>query len=72
MEQWEYKVEYIPTHGHDQYADIMTGKFVYEVDLEKHLNKLGEEGWELIQIPAGLIGGECADGYALFKRKKEI
>ena len=47
-------------------------KFVFQIDLEKHLNELGSEGWELVQIPADLVQGQAADGFALFKRKKEI
>lgn len=68
---WEYRTEYIPTHGHEEH-DFKANKFVFQIDLEKHLNELGSEGWELVQIPADLVQGQAADGFALFKRKKEI
>lgn len=82
--KWEYLHAYVcidlPKGTHlgtrlpeFQRSSMVTGgKFRYwQVCLEKELNKLGEDGWELVAIDEGLRTGNAEDGYALFKRLKE-
>lgn len=57
MKKFEYKVITIPTE-----MTITTKQYEKTaLEVEKELNKLGEEGWELIQR---------IDGFFFFKREK--
>lgn len=57
MKKFEYKVITIPTE-----MTITTKQYEKtDLEFEKELNKLGEEGWELIQR---------IDGFFFFKREK--
>ena len=54
MKKWEYKLK----HLHIERDGL--------IDVEKHLNQLGSEGWELVALVADFSGG--ADAY--FKRPR--
>ena len=72
MEQWEYKVECLAHRGGEKQTEYKPGetlRYLWELDLEKQLNKLGAEGWEIVEFPSALLNGYCI-GWALFKRKK--
>ena len=66
---WEYRMECLAAHGHDRLAEG-TFKYIFEVDIERQLNKLGEDGWEVVSISDGLIQGLEATGYTLLKRRR--
>lgn len=68
MEKWEYRVEYICHRGGNELLPDLSGRYFWQRDLEKKLNELGAEGWELIDFPSDVLDGHV-DGYALFKRK---
>lgn len=67
MDKWEYRLGYIANLGGKEMTS--DDRYVWEVIIEEQMNELGKEGWELVQFPAGVISGLCADGYAVFKRK---
>ena len=72
MEQWEYAVKYLAHRGGDKRTPFTPGtetRCLWELDLEKALNKLGADGWEVVSFPGYLLRGSV-DGYALLKRKK--
>lgn len=57
MKQWEYKVVTIATNA------VLTAKQYEKAaqEFEMQLNKLGADGWEMVQR---------ADGFFFFKREK--
>lgn len=66
--KWEYCVEYIAHRGNS--ATAVRGKELWISDIEKQLNKLGSEGWEIVHFPSDILD-KYVDGYAIFKRVKE-
>ena len=79
--RWEYRSVYIGIDlpvGADMDSlvpgytgtEMVTGgkTHCWQACLEKELNKLGAEGWELVAIQTGMAYGRGEDGYALFKR----
>lgn len=79
--KWEYRHVFLRinlpkrTHletllpGYQRDSMVTGAKMRYwQVCLEQELNKLGEEGWELVSIDDSLRKGNTEDGYALFKR----
>ena len=67
MIKWEYKTLKFETESSGYFSD---GK-LDEVDLDKKLNLLGEEGWELISsFDTNKCQGETKDIIAMFKRQK--
>lgn len=71
MEKWEYKVAYIAHRGGDEKKRV-NGEYValWQIDIERELNKLGNDGWEVVNFPTELFD-QRVDGYALFKRRVE-
>lgn len=75
---YEYEIKYLAIIPENQYDDfnslIRIGKFdckrLWQVLLEKDINKYTKLGWEVVQIDEDLLNGKVADGYGLFKRKK--
>ena len=72
MQKWEYRTAYLAHCG--QGSGYVPGtnldKELWEQDLERALNKLGEDGWELVSFPSNILI-DHVEGYALFKRPKE-
>ncbi len=61
MSKWEYKT--LPQeldHG-----------YVNDMDLDKRLNELGAEGWELIAVSPVVVGGETKYLTHHFRRPQE-
>jgi hypothetical protein len=64
MEKWEYKTIKFQTGG------FLGGKLDTD-EFESMLNKMGEQGWELISCFDTSLGhGASRDVIAVFKRKK--
>lgn len=64
METWEYKSIKVETKG------IMGGKLEIR-NFDSELNKMGEQGWELISCFSANAGqGPGREVIAVFKRKK--
>jgi hypothetical protein len=62
--KWEYKVITMKTQGY-------MGGAVDTVELEKALNSLGEEGWELAcACDTNATFGRTGEMVVLFKRRK--
>jgi len=62
--KWEYKVEIIKCEvGYTTDIDF------YGKTIEKTLNTLGEEGWELVAV-ARVVAGGIRYGYAILKKEK--
>lgn len=75
--KWEYKTKFIAllfneTEDAKDFIGHREKQFSYlwEKKLQAELNKIGDEGWEIVTIEAGLINGEAVCGYALLKRPK--
>lgn len=63
MTKWEYKTEWICHRVNDEQG-------LWIQDINKALNELGTEGWELVYFPGEILQGSLAE-LALFKRPKE-
>lgn len=64
MERWEYKSFKVGTGG-------FAGGILEIEDFNAELNKLGEQGWELVSCLSTNMGqGATRDVVAILKRKK--
>lgn len=65
MEKWEYTSTKFETRG-------MFGGILEEKPFEKELNKLGEQGWELVTcFPTAEAYGRSKEIVAVFKRRRQ-
>ena len=78
MKQWEYRSEFIALLYSDNetpddfilpYGGPITN--LWQKKLLDALNKIGDEGWELVTISPEIISGESLCSFALFKRPKK-
>ncbi|WMM23826.1 DUF4177 domain-containing protein [Tissierella sp. MB52-C2] len=64
MERWEYRTIKVKLKG-------LGGGILETEDFDYELNKLGEQGWELVScFTANASNGYSRDAIAVFKRKK--
>ncbi len=64
MEKWEYKTIKVELKG-------FLGGILKTEDFDYELNKLGEQGWELVSsFSTNAAEGYSRDAIAVFKRKK--
>ena len=64
MEKWEYKSVKLETEG-------FLGGILDINDFDYELNKLGEQGWELVScFTTNKSQGESREAIAVFKRRK--
>lgn len=64
MEKWEYQSIKLETEG-------LMGGIVKVKDLDYELNRLGEQGWELVScFSTNEANGRSREVIAIFKRKK--
>lgn len=64
MEKWEYKTIKVELKG-------FLGGILKTEDFDYELNKLGEQGWELVScFSTNAAEGYSRDTIAVFKRKK--
>lgn len=64
MEKWEYKTIKFELKG-------FTGGILKTEGFDYELNKLGEQGWELVSCFSNNAAyGQSRDAVAVFKRKK--
>jgi len=71
--KWEYKIVYLARfneNGRDIVKNDSEHNYVWEIETEEILNKLGEDRWELVQMSDTFLNNEYGDGYGIFKRKK--
>uniref|UniRef100_A0A7V4CII0 DUF4177 domain-containing protein n=1 Tax=candidate division WOR-3 bacterium TaxID=2052148 RepID=A0A7V4CII0_UNCW3 len=77
--KWEYKIKVLEVHSHPILA---LGRWQIEGDdkkiikefpnVEKYINQLGEEGWELVgTAPGSDSQGTITKVLLIFKREKE-
>lgn len=43
----------------------------WQKELCEQLDDFYKNGWELVQLDNDLMNGKCADGYGLFRRRKQ-
>ena len=67
MEKWEYMMSYVCHREHD---GSPSGYVLMKNDIEKTLNEIGADGWELVSFPEELLTNQAAEGYVLFKRRR--
>lgn len=64
MEKWEYKTIKVELKG-------FLGGILKTEDFDYELNRLGEQGWELVScFSTNAAEGYSRDAIAVFKRKK--
>lgn len=64
MDRWEYKTIKFGLKG-------FSGGILETEDFDYELNKLGEQGWELVScFTANAANGYSRDAIAVFKRRK--
>ena len=61
MEQWEYKVLYL---GNDE------DKISYE-NLEMELNRLGQNGWEIVGTLSPVVAPYCSDSAKIILKRRK-
>ncbi|KUO65193.1 MAG: hypothetical protein APF84_08655 [Gracilibacter sp. BRH_c7a] len=66
MDKWEYKTVAFDGKG------LFKSKFEFDAESDAELNKLGNEGWELVTMvsPISAMTGSTVKLIATFKRKK--
>jgi len=66
MDRWEYKTIKFGLKG-------LTGGKLETEDFDYELNKLGDQGWELVScFTSNASNGYSRDAIAVFKRKKQL
>lgn len=82
MQKWEYKLHMIDLYNNPSNANHPLTEDVeyvgpdghttlqpwYQVELEKALNLLGLEGWEVVSATTEILSGICCAGHFLMKR----
>ena len=67
---WEYKFEHLCHRGRDETMPGCETKTYTQGDIEKELNSLAREGWELVYFPADLLQNDNVEGFGIFRREK--
>jgi len=75
MEQWEYKTIKLQFIMKNKKGLFNLGMDWLVENFDEELNKLGEQGWELIStiplaVPSAIGGSQTGYFYCIFKRKK--
>lgn len=66
MQKWEYKTMKVQTKG-------FTGGILEIESFDEQLNRLGQEGWELVSTFVTTAGsGASREAVAIFKRPKAL
>lgn len=66
MQKWEYKTVKVKTKG-------LSGGILEIADFDEQLNRLGQDGWELVSTFATTSGyGASREAVAIFKRPKAL
>ncbi len=68
MDKWEYNVLDVNLLE-DKDDWISPFKYAWQKELEEELNKMGEQGWELVQVTNQILDRTNSISCVIFKRK---